>query len=168
MTMIKFTVRGRKVLKIFHLLFVVIWVGPALIMNSLRLLVDATDAPGMYYMAAVLEAIDMDILVPGAIGTLLTGLLYSLFTHWGFFKHHWITVKWVLTLFMIIFGTFYMGPRTEENVGIASQLMEGGGNAAEYYANVSDTTWSGLLQVALLLFVMVISVWKPWGQKNKK
>jgi len=42
-----------------------------------------------------LKFIDDYILMPCAIGTFITGLLYSLLTNWGWFKHNWITVKWI-------------------------------------------------------------------------
>ena len=32
----------------------------------------------------------------GAIGTLLVGFTYGFFTNWGFFKHRWVGVKFVL------------------------------------------------------------------------
>ena len=105
-----------KALKVVHIVCAIVWFGSAVSMNLLRHLVGNLDAAGMYWMAEILEAIDMKILVPGAVGCLLTGIVYGLFTTWGFFKHRWLTVKWVLTLFMILFGTFYMGPLVKENV----------------------------------------------------
>ena len=49
---------------------------------------------------------DLRILVPGAIGTLLTGLVYSIWTHWDWFKHRWSVVMWCICIFGIVFGTF--------------------------------------------------------------
>ena len=109
---------GLRALKVVHLICAIIWIGSAIVMNLLRLLVNVDNAAGMYYMAEILEAIDMQILVPGAVGCLLTGIVYGFFTKWGFFKHRWITVKWILTIFMISVGTFCMGPLIEENVVI--------------------------------------------------
>jgi hypothetical protein len=54
--------------------------------------------------------IDMFILTLAAILTLLTGLIYSQFTKWGFFRHGWIVYKWIVTLLIIFTGTFYLGP----------------------------------------------------------
>lgn len=164
----KLTAKGQKILKVVHLVCAIAWIGSAIVMNTLRHLVDADTAEGMYYMAAVLEAVDMDILVPGAVLCLLTGIVYGAFTNWGFFRHRWLTVKWVITLFSIIFGTFYMGPRVKDNVGIASEILSGGGDAAAYWQNVADSTWSGALQLAMLAFIVVISVFKPWKRGGGK
>lgn len=157
----KLSARGQKILKIAHLVCAIAWIGSAIVMNVLRHLVDADSAEAMYYVAVVLEAVDMDILVPGAVICLLTGIVYGLFTAWGFFKHRWLTVKWILTVFMILFGTFYMGPRVKDNVTLAAGIMSGDGDIAAYWSNVTDCEWSGALQIVLLAAVVVISVFKP-------
>ena len=119
-------------------------------------------------MAEILEAIDMQILVPGAVGCLVTGIVYGIFTNWGFFKHKWLVLKWVLTIFMILFGTFYMGPLVKENVIIGKAVMEGGGDTALYWHNVSANAVAGLLQLILLTVVTVVSVYKPWKRSDKR
>ena len=92
-------------------------------MNCIYHLVSVNDGAGMYYMADFLETVDMKILIPGAIVCLITGLLYSLLTPWGFFKYRWVAVKWILTILMIAQGTFFMGPLIKENVIIGHNLM---------------------------------------------
>lgn len=149
-------------MKIVHLVCAIAWIGSAIVMNTLRHLVDVGDAEAMYYVALVLEAIDMDILVPGAIVCLLTGIIYGLLTPWGFFKHRWLAAKWVLTIVSILFGTFYMGPRVKDNVLVASRLLSGSGDEAAYWQNVADSAWSGALQLVMLTIIVVISVFKPW------
>lgn len=179
----KLSARGQKILKIVHLVCAIAWIGSAIVMNTLRHLVDIDSVEGMYYVAVVLEAVDMDILVPGAILCLLTGVVYGLFTTWGFFKHRWLIVKWVLTVFMILFGTFYMGPHVKDNVSVGAELVERCGNDSgcfcmtpymdlwdAYTHNVMASTWSGALQLVLLTVVVVVSVFKPWkkGWKTEK
>ena len=163
----KLTPTGVKVLKVLHIICALLWFGSAILMNLLRQFVDATDATGMYYMAETLEAIDMKMLVPGAIGCLLTGAAFGLFSNWGFFKHRWLTVKWIFTIFMILLGTFYMGPLVKGNVAIGKAMLEGFGDANQYWHNVTCNMFSGLLQLSLLTFVVVISVFKPWKKKHK-
>lgn len=163
----KLSPRGQKILKIAHLACAIAWIGAAIVMNTLRHLVVVDSPEAMYYVAVVLEAVDMDILVPGAILCLLTGIIYGAFTNWGFFRHRWIIVKWVLTVFMILFGTFYMGPRVKDNVTVGRELMSGSGDASAYWSNVADSTWSGAVQIILLAAVVVISVFKPWKKARK-
>ncbi|WP_455967516.1 hypothetical protein [Bacteroides fluxus] len=164
---IKLSNKGQRILKIIHLICVIAWVGSAIIMNVLRHLVTVKDASGMYYMAEILEAVDMKILVPGAIVCLFTGLVYSVCTSWGFVKHRWIAVKWILTILMIVLGTFFMGPLIKENTLIGSNLMEGQGNADIYWENVAVSAKWGAFQLCMLTFTIIISVIKPW-KKGKK
>lgn len=156
-----------KALKVIHLVCAVVWLGSSIVLNLLRYLVDDPDAAGMYWLATVLEAVDMKILVPGAIGCLLTGIVYGLFTNWGFFKHGWLIAKWVMTVFLILFGTFYTGPIIRENVGIGKAVMDGTGDPALYWHNMSCNMAAGLLQMTLLTIAIVISVYKPWKRRTK-
>ena len=73
----KLSAKGMKALKVVHLICAIAWFGSAISMNLLRQLVEVEDAAGMYWMAEILEAIDMKILVPGAIGCLLTVIVYG-------------------------------------------------------------------------------------------
>ena len=162
----KLSAKGMKALKVVHLVCAIAWFGSAISMNLLRHLVVVKDAAGIYWVAKILEAIDMKILVPGAVGCLLTGIVYGIFTNWGFFKHKWITVKWALTLFMILFGTFYMGPLVKENVLIGKAIIEGNGDVAQYWQNVMANAYASLLQIVLLAVVTIVSVYKPWKRKG--
>ena len=57
--------------------------------------------------SSVLKIIDDWLIIGGANGCLLTGILYAAFTMWGFFRYIWMTIKWILTAFMIATGTFF-------------------------------------------------------------
>lgn len=164
----KLSANGMKGLKVIHLMCAIVWLGSAVSLNLLPHLVEVKDAAGMYWRAELLEAIDMQILVPAAIGCLITGILYGAFTNWGFFRHRWLTVKWVLTVFMILFGTFFMGPLVRENVEIGKALMQGEGDATKYWQNLTYNGYAGLLQLALLMIVTIISVYKPWKRQRSK
>lgn len=69
---------------------------------------------------------------------------------------------------MILFGTFYMGPLVKENVIIGKNIMEGAGDISQYWTNVANNAYAGLLQLILLLIAVVISVYKPWNKRKSK
>ena len=100
-------------------------------------------------------------IIRGAVGALITGLIYSLWTNWGFFKHTWIIVKWIMTILQILFGALVLGPCINRNVMIADQLRD-----AVFLNNIQTTQIWGTVQTMLLLFVIVISVQKPWKKKK--
>ncbi|WP_407309680.1 hypothetical protein [Desulfosporosinus sp. SB140] len=84
-------VKSKTWLKGFHVLFACAWLGSALAM-VLVLALKAQPNSGfqLYSVTSLLTVIDDFIIVPGAIGCLLTGLLYSVFTKWGLTKFYWI------------------------------------------------------------------------------
>ena len=90
----KLTVSQRKFLKAIHLISVSLWLSSVVILMLLPIIyrnIALGDELYMYNLAY--HFIDMFILTPAAILTLLTGLTYSLFTKWGFFRHGWIVYK---------------------------------------------------------------------------
>ena len=101
----------QNLLKTLHLISASIWLTGVLIlafMTFIRNNIEIGDELYMYDL--IYHFIDIKLLTPAAIFTLLTGLVFSLFTKWGFFKHGWLIYKWLITVTIIISGTFYLGP----------------------------------------------------------
>ena len=48
-----------------------------------------------------MQVITRFVVVPVAIASLLTGLIQSLGTSWGLFRHYWVVVKLLLTVFAV-------------------------------------------------------------------
>lgn len=155
---------GLKWLKAAHLLCVCMWVGGALgilfVQHQLRA------GAELYGMDLAAKLVDDLVVIPGAMGSLATGLLYSLLTPWGFFKHRWVTVKWAITLYGVLFGTFFLGPWLNSLAPVSKAL--GAGAIGDYgYMRARDLNafWGGL-QVLTLLFALFISVLKPWRARD--
>ena len=49
------------------------------------------------------------VLVPPAHASLLSGILLSLGTAWGLFRHYWVVLKLVITAFSTVILMIYMG-----------------------------------------------------------
>jgi len=114
------------------------------------------------------KLIDDLVVIPGAMGSLATGLLYSLFTPWGFFKHRWVAVKWGITVYGILFGTFFLGPWLNSLPPVSGELGAGAlDNYAYMRARGLNSVWGGF-QVATLLFALFISVLKPWRRAQDR
>ena len=163
----KFGARGQRILKIIHLVTAGLWIGGALSLNLMLIML----GPGQ--SGAELQGYDLArkfiddlIIIPGAMGCLLTGLMISWLTPWGFFKHRWVAVKWVLTVGCILFGTFYLGPRINGQPPISEALGLMALDDPVYLANRSQNILAGLLQVGLIFFMVAISTLKPWKKKG--
>ncbi len=158
----KMSTQSQKVLKITHLLFVSFWVGGACTLVLLKLGVHPENGQALHGFDLTRTFIDDYIVIPGAVGCLVTGLIYSSFTGFGFFKLRWVAVKWVITIAGILFGTFWLGPWLNSLPPLSKQLgMEALSNSEYLHAATMNFTWS-LLQLSSILFALVISVFKPW------
>jgi uncharacterized membrane protein len=157
--------RGIKWLKAFHLFFTCAWVGGALCLNVMGWLLGDAPEAARHGIDTARKCVDDFLIIPGAIGCLLTGLLYSTMTNWGWFKHHWITVKWIITVAGILFGTFYLGPRMNALPEMSAKPLETGDLYAQY---TRDLLHYGSLLCATLVFAVFLSVLKPWGGKPVK
>lgn len=160
--------KGRKWLKAFHLLFAAMWTGGGVGLLLLFFLLPTDDGAALYGYNRGMRVIDDFLIIPGAMGCLLTGLIYSIWTGWGFFKHHWITVKWVITLVGVLFGTFFLGPWLNSLAPIARELGGAAINDPTYAYNLQLNRLFAPIQVASIVFALYISTLKPWRREKKK
>lgn len=160
----KLTPKGLRWLKGFHLLAASCWIGGALALLTLYFLKSGiSDGGELYGVNRSIHHVDMNIVVlPGAVGSLLTGLVYSLFSHWGFFRHRWITVKWVATVAAIVFGTFWLGPWETAMMEISGKLGISALQDPAYLRSQYLNLAFGGLQTATLIVLVFISIFKPW------
>jgi glucose uptake protein GlcU len=166
--MLKLKTRGLKWLKGFHLIAVSCWVGGAVALILLYFLKDGVADGGVLYgINQSLHHVDTFVVViPGAIGCLITGLIYSSFSNWGFFKHTWLTLKWIVTVIAILFGTFFLGPWEKTMMITSGKLGMSSLTDQTYLYNEKMNIIFGSVQCLLLIITIFISIFKPW--KNKK
>ncbi len=164
--MAKLGVSGQKWLKCFHVYFGCVWVGSATVLTVMQFFINPKDGREFYGTLATLDFIDLYILVPGAIGTLLTSLVYSIWTKWGWFKHNWITIKWIICIFGMIFGTFWLGPWLSGMAEIADLEGLAAFENPEFLHNQKMQIIFGSFQACTVIFAAFISVLKPWKSKK--
>ena len=100
------------------------------------------------------------VIVPLAFASLLTGIVQSLGTSWGLFRHYWVLAKLLLTAFATIVLLIKL-----ELIGYAARL------AAETILRRTDLRAAGM-ELALhaaggllvLLVPAILSVYKPRGR----
>lgn len=163
----KLSSKGLKVLKTFHLIFAMIWTTGAIAMVLITFLSHAQSGDELHMKYSILLLIDNWLIITGAMTSLVIGIVYGIFTNWGFFKHRWIVVKWIITVAEILFGTFAYHPWLTKNLEIISKFKEAAVYNAEFMTNNRYMEISGFFQAGLLLFLIVISVFKPWKAKKR-
>jgi hypothetical protein len=162
----KFGLTGQRWLRAFHIFFACAWIGASMCLILMQIGLKATDGRELYGIDASMKYVDDYVIIPAAFGCLVTGFLISLLTKWGFFKFHWVTLKWIINISAIIFGTFWLGPWLN---GMAPISKVDGLNAFTnpiYLHFKQMNTWFAMLQNIILLIALYISVFKPWGMRK--
>lgn len=163
----KLGVQGRSWLKGFHIFFACAWVGTGISMMVLAMVNGhIQNGDEIYAVNASIKHLDDYIIIPAAFGSLITGLLISLYTNWGFFRFKWVIFKWAATLAQIIFGTFWLGPWTNGATEIADLERGLALQNSTYLYNKQMVLVFGGAQVLLLIAQVLISAYKPWGKRQ--
>jgi hypothetical protein len=165
----KLKAKGLKWLKGFHLVAVSCWVGGGVALILLSFIKDrVTDGGVLYGINQSIHHVDTAVVViPGALGCLLTGLIYSSFSNWGFLKHKWLIFKWIVTITAIVFGTFFLGPWEKTMMEISGKLGMSSLSNPAYLFNENMNFIFGTIQVLVLMITVFISIFKPWKSKKE-
>jgi len=140
-----------------HITSSVGWIGAVVAYLALAVVTRTSqDAQVVRSVFLALDLITRFVLVPLALTSLLTGLVMSLGTKWGLFKHYWVLIPLVLT----IFATVVLLTRLEPISLLAGIAAEA--DSADLLALEADLLHpvGGLL---VLLVIQVMNVYKPRG-----
>ena len=165
--MLRFKQTGLRWLKFFHLIAVCCWLGGAVSLLVISLLMDSADNSDILYgIISAGTSIDFYVVVlPGALGCLLSGICYGIFTPWGFFRHRWLIFKWGMTVSAILFGAFYLGP-CEEVLLHMSTMFETPLQSPMFLDVQAAHRYGGIAQIILLLALAGVSIFKPWVKQR--
>jgi hypothetical protein len=104
-----------------------------------------------------MELIGWYVLVPLSVASLTSGLIMSLGTTWGLFRHYWVSVKFVITIVSLFI--LFMYTQTLEQLG---ELGRNVTLSIDGLRNPSPILHAGAAILALLVNTM-LSIYKPRG-----
>lgn len=164
----KFKTKGQKWLKGFHIIFACVWVSCTITLSVIQFLVNPSDGRELYGIIRTINLIDYIVLIPGALGVLLTALIYSIWTNWGWIKHKWIAVKWIICIYGIIFGSYALAPWQTKMTRISldkgmEALMD-----PTFLHSQKMLVIFGTLHAAILVFAVFLAALKPWEKEADK
>lgn len=116
---------------------------------------DVEAARSAYLM---MEVFGWFVLVPFAIASLVTGLVQSLGTKWGVFRHYWVLAKLLINLFATVVLLAYMQTLGELSETTAATSLAD----LDAVRSPSPLIHAGAA-LALLLVAMILAVSKPRG-----
>lgn len=151
--------RLRKSALTVHIGVSVGWVGAVAAYLAFDLTV-ATSQNVQTLRAAYLamETIALYVLVPLAIASLLTGLVMSLGTRWGLFRHYWVSISLILTIVAV--AVLLIETRT---IGSLAAIAADPTMSGEELRALPSTLLHSVGGLVLLLMIMILNVFKPQG-----
>jgi hypothetical protein len=143
-----------------HIIVSVGWVGAVAAFLALSigaLAGDATVSRGAYL---AMNVVGRCVLLPLSVGALLSGVVQSLATKWRLFKHYWVLVKLVLTVFATAALFLHQFTAVAESAQLAAEAVPSTLALRQLGLQLRGDAGLALL---VLLTVTVIAVYKPWG-----
>lgn len=98
------------------------------------------------------------VIVPLAIATLATGIIISLGTRWGLFRHYWVVISLVLS----VVATVVLLSETR-TVSALAQVAADPATTANELAALTSTLVHSIGGLVVLLAILVINVYMPRG-----
>jgi len=164
----KISVTQKRWLLSAHMFFLAAWLGGGLGSLALNLRALGTSDPhllnAIYIFADLLHT---TIIRGGAGGSLLTGLTLAFLTQWGLVRFYWIIAKEGLAIAGVAVDLTIIRWNSQV-VSLITHQGLGAYASAFYLSNRGLLFGASALQLSLLAVIIVISVFKPWGQRLKK
>jgi hypothetical protein len=151
----------RKLALAAHITTSVGWLGAvagflALAVHSLTIQ-DAQILRGFYLAMGI---IGWYVIMPLCLASLATGVIQSLGTQWGLFRHYWVSAKFILTVVSALI--LFAFTRTLGDIGVLAA------DATLPVTELRKLSQSPVLHsgggLLVLLVNTILSVYKPWGR----
>ena len=102
------------------------------------------------------------VIVPLALGALITGLIQSLFTEWGLIRHYWVATKLVLAIIGVTILVAHMRGTVGTLAGLTPEALAAA-SSDQLKLHLVVHAAGGL---AILLVATTLSIFKPWGKTS--
>jgi uncharacterized membrane protein len=148
----------RKLALTLHVTSSVGWLGAVAAFLALGIVgLTSRDAQTVRGAYLVMEPAAKLILLPLAYASLLTGVVQSLGTTWGLFRHYWVLFKLLINVVATIILTSYM-----TTFRVMADVAATPNADVSAVRNVSPVLHS-ILALVVLLVATVLAIYKPRG-----
>jgi hypothetical protein len=150
--------RARKATLTAHVVCSVGWLGAVVAFLALAVAgVTSEDGQLVRAVYVAAEPLTWFVIVPLAVASLLSGVLQSLGTKWGLFRHYWVVFK----LFINLFATIVLLLYTQTVGNLADIAADAGADLDELRG--PTFVLHSVVALLLLLAATVLAVYKPPG-----
>ena len=99
------------------------------------------------------------VIVPFCLAALMTGVVQSLGTPWGLFRHYWVVMKLVLTMLATLVLFVHTQP-IDRVAAVAAETALASSDLRQVRLQLVGDAAAALF---VLLITTTLSVYKPWG-----
>jgi hypothetical protein len=157
----KFRSLSLKILKILHILLIVLFLGGILSSFALLLKLDLSNFAEVDMAYKTFNILSDNVVKVGAQGTILLGAVYGFFTKWGFIKHKWLAVKWILFIAQTFIGILIVDKLMVTNLSLLGAEKVLALSDPVFIHNHSLRLEVVMAQIGLTLIALILSVLKP-------
>lgn len=158
---------GRRWLRVIHIFFIASLLGglaSILTINSLTTI----DTSQLFIANYSIYTLFNIVVTWSFYGVVATGLVYSVFTHWGLTKHWWIIGKWTGTVILFVLVWIWLGPAINGMVALSDIGLRDGA-VPHSYTEYHNTLAPVIAVAMLIVFLLIaITIFRPWGQRKQK
>jgi hypothetical protein len=159
--MLKFGSLGLKLLKMSHMLLIVLFLGGIVSSFALIMKLNLSNFDEVYLTYKSFNIISDNVVKLGAQGTILLGAVYGFFTKWGFIKHKWLALKWILFIAQTFIGILVVDKLMMANLALLETEKVLALSDPVFIHNHFLRLYVVIAQIGLTLFALVLSVLKP-------
>jgi putative copper export protein len=150
----------RKLALTAHVTASVGWLGAVAAFLALAIAgITSQEAPRVRAAYVAMEMIGWFVIVPLSLASLVTGLVQSLGTTWGLFRHYWVVIKLLINVFASVLLLVHMRPTTYLAEVAARTTLSSSDLRGLRVQLIAD---AGAALVVLLV-ATVLSIYKPRG-----
>ena len=150
----------RKVALIAHVTFSVGWFGSVVAFLALAITgLTSGDQQTVRAAYLALDVVGWSVIVPLSIASLMSGLVQSLGTTWGLFRHWWVLVKLGMTVVATLVLLLHMQPVGHLAEAVRAAALAGGELRGLRVQLIADAGAA----IVVLLVTTTLSIVKPRG-----
>lgn len=154
--------RLRKFFLTAHVSSSVGWLGAVLVYLALATAsLTSADAEVAHAGYLLLYRVAYVVIVPLSLAALVSGLVQSLGTEWGVFRHYWILVKFLLSAVAVTVLLLHL-----PTVARMSRLAQTTFSTSDFETLRLQLIVHAVGGLLVLLAATALSFYKPWGRTN--
>jgi hypothetical protein len=139
------------------------WIGAVVAFLAIALvaLLDA-DAEKVRAASTTMELIGWFVIVPFSLASLASGIIQSLGTTWGLFRHYWVIAKLMITVGASVLLVLHM--RVVSSIAVAAS--DGAAPPGHMQGPKMQVVADAAAALLVLLIAAALSIYKPQGRTD--